>query len=428
MELKRKLNLLDVFSFTTGSMISAGLFMLPGLAHLKAGPAAALSYLLAGLLAATAMLSAAELATFMPRAGGVYYFVSRGLGYSLGMAAGLARWFSMSLNSAFALLGVGALSSLFFDLPAIPVAVTCCLIFIVVNILGVKITGRLQTFLLAGLLGILVFYVLRGLPAVEAARLTPFFPSGFAAVLAASGFVFISYGGLLSVIGLAEEVKIPERTIPRGLLLSLLVTAVLYFGVVLVTVGVVDAELLHSAVMPVAQGAGAFFGPQGVIVLVIGALLAFVTTSNAGIAAASRYLLAMGRDGVLPGSFTCINQRCATPHYSVLFTGVFVLAVIIFVSLQTLIEIASTLLILSYILTNLTLVKFRMSKDPGYNPRFRSPFFPWLQLTGIAGLTLLIIQTGWVAVITAATTVTTGAIWHDLYIATTKKRPGDPFR
>ena len=84
MKLKKELNLLDVFSITLGAIISSGLFLLPGLAHAKAGPGVIISYLLAGLLATAGMLSQAELASAMPKTGGTYFYVTRSMGPAVG--------------------------------------------------------------------------------------------------------------------------------------------------------------------------------------------------------------------------------------------------------------------------------------------------------------------------------------------------------
>ncbi len=84
MGLKKELNLLDVFCITTGAMLSSGLFILPGLAYARVGPAVFISYILAGLLVTTGMLSQAELASAMPKAGGTYYYVTRSMGSAIG--------------------------------------------------------------------------------------------------------------------------------------------------------------------------------------------------------------------------------------------------------------------------------------------------------------------------------------------------------
>ena len=110
--LKKSLGVLDVFCIASGAMISSGLFVLPGLAYARAGPAVVVSYVLAGLLAATGLLSTAELATAMPKAGSDYFFIARGMGPAVGTVAGLFNWVSFSLKAAFALVGMAALIQL----------------------------------------------------------------------------------------------------------------------------------------------------------------------------------------------------------------------------------------------------------------------------------------------------------------------------
>ncbi len=120
-------------------------------------------------------------------------------------------------------------------------------------------------------------------------------------VFSTAGFVFVSYGGLLKIASVAEEVRRPGRVIPRAMILSLLVVGLLYVLMVFVTSGVVPAAELNGSLTPIVDGAGRFMGPGGRVALGVAAALAFLTTANAGIMAASRYLLAASRDVVLLG-------------------------------------------------------------------------------------------------------------------------------
>jgi len=115
--LKKELTLLDIFCVATGAMISSGLFILPGLAFAKAGPAVILSYLIAGVFCIPTLLSMAELTTAMPKAGGDYFYIMRGFGPLLGTVAGFSTWLSLSLKGAFALLGMGAYVSIITNIP-----------------------------------------------------------------------------------------------------------------------------------------------------------------------------------------------------------------------------------------------------------------------------------------------------------------------
>ena len=114
---KRQLNLLDVFCISSGAMISSGLFVLPGLAYAKSGPAMILAYMLAAILIIPSMFAKAELATAMPKAGGDYFYIMRGFGPLVGTIAGFSSWFSLSFKGAFALLGMGAYLSIITNMP-----------------------------------------------------------------------------------------------------------------------------------------------------------------------------------------------------------------------------------------------------------------------------------------------------------------------
>jgi amino acid transporter len=150
-QLKRQLGLLDIFAVAAGAMISSGLFVLPAIAYVKAGPAVILSYLLASILVVPSLLSKAELATAMPRAGGTYFFVERSLGPLWGMFGGLANWFSVALKSAFAVVGMAVFIEVVLQVVfhaqvsqwhLKTIAVLCCVGFTALNIVSVKHTGR----------------------------------------------------------------------------------------------------------------------------------------------------------------------------------------------------------------------------------------------------------------------------------------------
>jgi len=412
--LHRDLGLAGVFCIASGAMISSGLFILPGLAHARAGPAVVISYLLAGLLAATGLLSIAELATAMPKAGGDYYFITRGLGPAAGTVAGLLNWFSLSLKSAFALVGIGAFAQVVLPLSGRMVALVLCAAFTGVNVAAVKGAARVQIALVVTLLGLMSVFVVRGLPAVEVQRFEPFAPHGLRAVFSTAGFVFISYGGLLKIASVSEEIKRPGRTIPRGMLLSLLVVAAFYAAMVFISSGVLDAERLDASLTPISDAAAVFLGSPGRIALGVGAVLAFLTTANAGIMAASRYLLAMSRDRLLPSPLARIGSRFQSPHLAVVTTGI-VTALAVLIELDLLVKAASTVLIVSYALSNLSVVVLRESGVQNYRPRFRAPLYPWLQGAGIIGFGFVIVEMGEAAFAVSASLVAVGFLVYWIY-------------
>lgn len=413
--LKKELTLLDVFSIATGAMISSGLFILPGLAFARGGPAVVLSYLIGGLVCIPPLLSMAELTTAMPKAGGDYFYIMRGFGPLLGTIAGFSTWISLSLKGAFALIGVGAYLAPVLGIPLQLVALLFCVFFIVLNLLGVKEAGRLQVVLVLSLLAILVLYITLGVGSFRAGNLTPFFDRGFHQVFATAGFIYVSYAGLTTVMALAEEIKKPGRNLPWGLMLSLLVTTLMYTLVIFITVGVLDPDTLSGSLTPITDGGEIIGGRTLGIIITAASFLAFVSTANSAIMTASRYPLGMSRDRLLPPLFGKTNKKFKTPHTAILFTGGFMMLVLALVELDLLVKVASSILILLYILANLTLILFRESRIVSYRPRFRAPLYPWLQVFGILVGFFLLIEIGTLVIAVTVLFLALGYIWYRVY-------------
>ena len=402
MTLKKSLGLPEVFSVAAGAMISSGLFVLPGLAFAKSGPAVILAYFLAAIFVIPTMLAKAELATAMPKAGGTYFFIERSLGPVMGTYGGLANWFSLSFKSAFALVGIGAFASI-ID-PEITVmqikliALGACLIFTALNLLSVKEAGRIQVLLVFSLVTLLILYVGKGFITTHPDRYVPFFPKGFGPILHTTGLVFVSFGGLTKVASIAEEVKNPTRNIPLGMFLALFVVSLLYILSIGVTVGIVDGGELSGSLIPLSLGAKNIMGAGGMIVLSVAAIIAFITTANAGILSASRSPMAMGRDELLPAFFSRVNKRYHTPHVAILFTCGFMVCVILFLGIEDLVKTASSLMIILFILVNISTIVMRESRIKNYRPKFKMPWYPWLPIGAVIVYIFLLIEMGWIPI------------------------------
>ncbi|MFH1577845.1 MAG: amino acid permease [Candidatus Omnitrophota bacterium] len=414
-KLKKGLGLLDVFCIASGAMIGSGLFVLPGIASAKAGSALFISYILASFLAVPTLLSKAELVTAMPRAGGDYFYISRSMGFAAGVIGGLSSWFSLSLKGAFALIGMAAYVELVTIVPIKIIALCLCLFFIVLNLIGAKEAARTQVIIVAGLFIALAFYITFGFPSIHIERYVPFAPQGIAPIFATAGLIFISYGGLTKVASIAEEVNDPGRNIPLGMILSLIIVGITYALVVFITTGLLAPGKLSSSLTPISDGARTFAGTPGMIIMAVAAILAFISTANAAIMSASRYPMAMSRDKLLPFFLEKINKRFKTPHYSILFTGIFMTSAIIFLELEFLVKVASTLLILLYILTNIAVIIMRESRIQNYQPKFRSPLYPWMQILGILGCGLLLAEMGSSVLSLSGLFIAAGLAWYLIY-------------
>ena len=413
-KLAKKLRLIDVFCVASGAMISSGIFILPGLAHGRAGPAVIMSYFLAGLLAFTGVLSQAELVSAMPKAGGTYFYITRSMGPAVGTVDGLLTWFSLSLKSSFALVGIAAFTSILFDFNIQIIAISLCIIFIAINIIGIKEAGKVQIALVVSLIGLMILYVILGIPNVKVEYFEHFASKGIPAVFSTAGFVFVSFGGVLKIASIAEEVKEPEKVIPLGMILSLITVGTLYILVIFVTSGVLGASRLDNSLTPISDGAYAFMGQWGRILLSIAAILAFVSTANAGIMAASRYPFALSRDGLLPDVFNKINKKSQTPYVAILVTGT-IMIFSLFFTLDLLVEAASTVLIMTYFFSCAAVIIMRNSGVQNYRPGFRSPLYPFIQIVGILGCGILLFEMGTEVLIIVLVLVSIAIITYLLY-------------
>ncbi|MFH1865154.1 MAG: amino acid permease [Candidatus Eisenbacteria bacterium] len=424
--LRKELGLLAIFCIAAGAMISSGLFVLPGIAFAATGPSVVLAYLLAGVLVIPALFSKAELATAMPKAGGDYFFIERSMGGAFGTIGGMATWLSLTLKTAFALVGMGSFAVLLFPgttvLEIKLLAIGLCIVFMFINLVGARHAGRLQSVLVMALFAALAYFVARGLPHVEAARFEPFMPNGSGALFATAGLVFVSYGGLTKAASVAEEARNPGRDIPLGMILAFVIVTAFYGLATFTAVGTLDGPTLASTRTPLSTAAGAFMGTPGLIVMAVAAMAAFITTGNAGILSASRTPMAMSRDGLLPDFLSRVNRRFGTPHFGILATGLIMIAAIAFLDLVTLVKVASTMKILLFLMVNLAVIVMRESRIQHYRPTFRSPFYPWVQGAGIILYGFLLFEMGTIPLVLTAVFFGGSLLWYVAYVGVHKRQ------
>ncbi|MEL7835203.1 amino acid permease [Fodinibius sp. Rm-B-1B1-1] len=425
-KLKKELGAFDVFAIATGAMFSSGLFLLPGLAASETGPSVFLAYLVSGILVIPTMLSKAELGTAFPRAGGTYYIIDRTLGPLMGSIGGFGSWLSLVFKSAFALIGMGAYISIFFDVPITPVAIILTIAFGALNIFGAKETSRLQNTLVIILLSILAFYLVQGFSYlfsldildIHRQQFTPFFKNGPQGFFATVGMVFVSYAGLTKVVSVAEEVEDPDRNIPRGMFLSILTAIVIYvIGVYLMT-AVLEPEAFAQDLTPVATAGAVFLnwlpGDIGLILIVIAAIAAFASTGNAGIMSASRFPLAMARDRLLHVKFSKLG-RFDTPVISIVVTtGAMIFLLLVF-NVKEVAKLASAFKLLLFGLLNLSVIVMRESHIKEYDPGYKSPFYPWVQMLGMLASGLLILEMGILSILFTVAIIILSVAWYYYY-------------
>lgn len=438
-ELAKDLGLFSALSIGIGTMIGAGIFVLPGVAAQEAGPIVVLSFVAGGVIAMVNALSVSELGTAMPKAGGGYYYINKALGPMFGSIAGMGDWMGLAFASAFYCIGFGQYLNVFLPLPEVPFlnsfqvgALLAGAAFVGVNYIGAKETGGIQTVIVFVLLAILTAFGIAGLTTFDYATLVSeggLAPFGTGAILPGTALVFVSFLGYAKIATVAEELKNPGRNLPLALIGSVALVTVFYAVLVSVMLGVIPwPELSEEA--PVAQAAEvafpAGFAGAAAIVMTVGALLATASSANASILASARINFAMGRDKIVTNWLNEIHPRFATPYRSILVTGILIIVFIggLGQDIEILAKAASVLHLIVYALMNVALIVFREADVPEYDPDFTVPLYP---LTPIAGALLSL---GLVAFMDSIEIALSGAfvlaavVWYFVYARTETPKRG----
>lgn len=426
--LKKELGLLDVYAIAIGGTLSSGFFLLPGIAAVGAGPALPLSYLIAALFLVPGFLCKAELATAMPRSGGIYIFIDRTLGPLWGTMIGFGTWFALILKTAFALIGAGAYLGIFLPtVPIAPIAGVLAIAFGIVNLKSVKTSGFAQIILVVGILLILFWFFGVGVFQVQGRFFRGFLSEGASSILSTAGLVVVSYMGLTKVASIAEEVKNPVRNIPLGMFLAFGTVLIIYLIGTFVMVGVVSADTLAlngGDLTPVVTVAEALVGPWGAILMTVAAMLAFSSVVNAGILSASRYPFAMGRDKLLPDILGKVRSRSQTPNNAIYLTVFLILGFVIVFSPIAIAKLASSFKLLLFAMSCSAVIVMRESQIISYDPGYRSPFYPWLHVLGIVAPIWLIAQNGLLSIAFTGGLLLFGVIWYRFYARKRVNRSG----
>jgi amino acid transporter/mannitol/fructose-specific phosphotransferase system IIA component (Ntr-type) len=436
--LKKGLKLFDVYCIAISSMFSAGFFLIPGLASVHTGPSILIAYFLACLIVLPTIFSLSELAPTMPRAGGTYYIIDRSLGPLPGTVAGYGSWIALMLKSCFSLIGLGAYLSVFFEIPVTGLAILLTVAIAILNILGVEESAVFLRILITAVVVILVYYVIQGFSSIfsigllnlSTGRFHPFLQGGASGLLQATGMIFIAFAGLMKVAGVSEEVENPDKNIPRGMFLALATAFVFYILGVFVMIEFLNPADFQGFDIAVAKAGEVFMhwlpGQSGVILVVIAAVAAFTAAGNAALLSASRFPFAMGRDNVLSKKFAKVNSRGA-PAISIICTGVIMIIIIASFDIAQVAEIGSAFLLLLFALLNLAVIVMRESEIEEYDPYFRAPLYPWLQIVGFIITIYLIIEIGFIAISLTVAVVMFALGWYYFYVYGRVKRQGAVF-
>ncbi len=393
-KLERSLSLTSVIAISIGGMLGSGIFVLPGLAAAKTGSSLWMAYLIAAICILPAALSKSELATAMPSSGGTYVYIERAFGPLFGTIAGFGLWLSLLFKSAFALVGFGAYLSILVNIDlglTKYVAVLFLALILFLNILGVKKVGKVQIFIVSISLTTLALILLFGLPKTSSDLLDPFLLNGKLGLFSTVAFVYISYAGVTKVAAIAGEIKNPGTNLPRAMILSLFIMTLIYVSVAFALVGNLPLEALKTDIKPIYTISKLLGGPiVGYIAALVG-VITLISMANSGVLAASRFPFAMAIDKLLPDFMGRIHSKYLTPVVTIVMTCFLMAMVILFLDVEKIAKLASAFMVMMFILVNACVIVLRETSAQWYNPPYRSPLYPFVQLFGIfSGIALLV--------------------------------------
>jgi basic amino acid/polyamine antiporter, APA family len=404
--LRRVLSAFDLTLLGIGAVIGAGIFVLTGIAAAtQAGPALAVSFVMAGLACAFAALVYAELASTVPVSGSAYTyayvtmgeFVAWIIGWDLileyalasgAVAIGWAGYFNAALEARGLGLPPALMASPFsggiVNLPAAAV---------VLALSGLLAVGVRQTSLVNGIvvlikLAVLGVFLVAALPHVEPANWQPFMPFGWGGVMGGAALIFFAYIGFDAVSTAAEEARNPQRDLPIGIIVSLALCTLLYIVVALVLTGIAPYHTLNVS-DPVAHALMQAGERLAAATVSVGAIAGLTSVLLVLMYGQTRVFFAMSRDGLLPPAFSTVHPRFRTPARTVMVTGVAIAAVAGFMPIAAVAELVNVGTLAAFVVVSAGVLVLRRTRPDLPRP-FRTPFMPWVPLAAIGSCLYLI--------------------------------------
>ncbi|WP_052345532.1 APC family permease [Alkaliflexus imshenetskii] len=357
-ELIRALTLKDAVGVGLGAIIGAGIFVVTGVAAGVSGPAFIVGLVIAGFIAAFNGLSSAQLAAVYPQSGGTYEYGYRLLTPGFGFSAG---WmFLISKLSAAGVVAIGFGSYFHQLVPLVsPVyySLAAVLLLTLANYIGIQKAGRINLVIVSVTLLSLLYLVFSGIGAVDVQNFKPFAPFGFMGVAESAALLFFAFTGYARIATLAEEVREPEKTIPKAVIITIATAILLYAAVSLVAIGVIGAGAMASTASPLQRVADGLTTPGVSLVVTLGASTAMLGVLLSQILGISRMMLAMGRRRDLPAFFEAIHPKNRVPHVGIFITGFIILMLTLFGTFEFIVRAATFTILLYYSITNIAALK-----------------------------------------------------------------------
>jgi APA family basic amino acid/polyamine antiporter len=435
-QLKRTLNTWDLMIMGVAVSVGAGIFSVGARAAANfSGPAVTLSFVIAALTCAMAIMCYAEFATAIPVAGSAYVFsyatmgefIAWIIGWNLILelftaAAVIAKYWGIYLTEVFQLVGVHLSPTI--DLGIVTMSWGPLLIvalFTLLLVMGTKLSATVGNVFTIIKIAVVLFVIVAGLFYIKAEKFTPFIPEavpatgdgtaevlkqslfafatgaapaqyGMMGVLAGAALVFFAFVGFDVVATSAEEVKNPNKTLPRGIFAGLALTTLLYVGVSFALTGMVSYKELAAVETPTLATAFSLVGNEGAAsVIAVGSLIGLTTVVMVLLMGLSRVVLAISRDGLLPYSLSKTSAKRGTPVRITVICGSLVALVAGFTRVDVLEEMINIGTLSAFVMVSLGIIVLRR-KRPDLKPAFRVPFGPVIPIVSALLCTYLMVN------------------------------------
>jgi APA family basic amino acid/polyamine antiporter len=401
------LGLLDAVGVGFGAIVGAGIFVVTGVAAGVAGPAFLLGLLIAAVAATANALSSAELAASYPQSGGTYEYGYRVLNPWLGFIAGWMFLASKIAAAGTVALGLaGYLEMLVPGLPPRAVAISAIIVFTAINYFGVRQSSRLNLLIVSVSLLSLLLFVMAGLGSVRSENFQPFAPTGWRGIMEASAILFFAYTGYARIATLGEEVRDPKSTIPKATIITLAASALLYFAVAAVAVGVVGTARMSGTAAPLGVAAHAFNWSWVAVVVAVGGVTAMLGVILSQLLGLSRMAFAMSRRGDLPSFPKHVHRHYKVPGRAVLLIGAVTAVVAATGTLSGVASAAAFTILIYYGIANLAAL--RMPREAKLYPYF-------IAVIGLAACALLAISLSPGVILTGCVVLAVGVMFRLLF-------------
>tara|TARA_Y100000034_G_scaffold9468_1_gene10117 strand:- start:1699 stop:2946 length:1248 start_codon:yes stop_codon:yes gene_type:complete len=370
-KLKRTLSLFEVTASGVGIILGAGIYALVGVAASYAGNTLWLSFLIAAIIAAFTGLSYAELSSIFKKDSAEYNYTRKAFNRKLALIIGLFVVASGVLTATTVSIGFSNYLNALTGLPILVFAGLLIVFLSLLNFTGIKLTTRVTiaaTFL--EVLGLIIIIIL-GIKYWGTVNLLSF-DFGLKGVLQAAALIFFAYMGFEDIVKLSEETKYPRKNIPKALILSIIITTVLYILVAISAISIMGHEQLASSAAPLAEVASLTLGQIAFIVLAIIALFSTMNTVLLSLVASSRMTYGLAKEKALPEKLGEVHKKTNTPWLAILLIAIGGLILLFFRNIETIANITNITLFVTFGFVNASLLVLRY-KGSLSKIRFKAP-------------------------------------------------------